>query len=195
MATILLMRRAGNDIVTDAFGDTTVDGGLGNDSILLGNGAGNVSGGAGSDYIRTGYQSDSISGGAGNDVIDADFGALLLFGNDTVDGGKGDDLMMAGLGVDIFVFRPADGNDTIGKFDAASVVQSASGFSSGANAADFTVGVDVINLAGFTDVTAANVLSFLSADGISAVFETEGTQITLVNVDQTTLSVDDFLFT
>jgi VCBS repeat-containing protein len=186
---------AGNDIVTDAFGDTTVDGGLGNDSILLGNGAGNVSGGAGSDYIRTGYQSDSISGGAGNDVIDADFGALLLFGNDTVDGGKGDDLMMAGLGVDIFVFRPADGNDTIGKFDAASVVQSASGFSSGANAADFTVGVDVINLAGFTDVTAANVLSFLSADGISAVFETEGTQITLVNVDQTTLSVDDFLFT
>jgi Ca2+-binding RTX toxin-like protein len=68
-----------------------------------------ILGRAGNDTINAGFGNDYLSGGAGNDT---------LFGNgdnDILAGGSGDDFLLGGLGLDTYVFRPGDGNDTIQK--------------------------------------------------------------------------------
>jgi Ca2+-binding RTX toxin-like protein len=81
-------------------GAETLNGTIDTDVIL---------GRAGNDTINAGFGNDYLSGGAGNDT---------LFGNgdnDILAGGSGDDLLLGGLGLDTYVFRPGDGNDTIQK--------------------------------------------------------------------------------
>ena len=185
----------GDDTIVDGLGNDTVDGGNDNDSILLLTGENSVQGGDGNDYIRTGYKTDDIQGNAGNDIISADSGAFFLFGNDTVDGGAGDDLMQAGAGADTFVFRPNEGNNTIGAFDEGNVdFDDTTGyFYIGSLSAEFETGIDKIRLEGFS-LDASTVLGVINDTGAGAVFDAEGTRITFYNVTEAQLSVDDFIF-
>ena len=175
---------AGNDTIYDYLGDDTIDAGDGNDSVTLLTGSNSVDGGAGSDLITGGIGTDDLSGGEGDDVIKGDAGSGLYGGADTIDGGVGDDTMMGGLGADVFVFATNDGVDTIGSFNTADVVFDAvTGYSVAVTGADFEVGIDQIQLNGFTGVDASNVMSFVSAGVDGAVFDAEGTTITLYDVD------------
>ena len=54
---------------------------------------------------------DTISGGGGNDAINAGTG------NDTVSGGPDNDAITPGGGLDVVVFAPGDGSDTVAGFD------------------------------------------------------------------------------
>lgn len=189
---------AGNDTIVDGLGNDTVDGGDDNDNILLFTGENSVDGGTGSDFIRTGYKSDMIEGGAGNDVISADSGALFVFGNDTVDGGTGDDIMQAGAGIDTFVFRPNDGDDTIARFDedlALASFDATTGYTASPNGSDFEVGIDKIVLQGFTGLDATTIFTSINDTGNGAMFDNgEGTAILFFNVFAAELSETDFIF-
>ena len=188
----------GNDTIIDGLGNDTVDGGDDNDNILLLTGENTVDGGTGSDFIRTGYKSDMIEGGAGNDVISADSGALFVFGNDTVDGGTGDDIMQAGAGIDTFVFRPNDGDDTIARFDedlALASFDATTGYTASPNGSDFEVGIDKIELQGFTGLDATTIFASINDTGNGAMFDNgEGTTILFFNVFAAELSETDFIF-
>jgi len=189
---------AGNDTVVDGLGNDTVDGGDDNDNILLLTGENSVDGGSGSDFIRTGYKSDMIEGGAGNDVISADSGALFVFGNDTVDGGTGDDIMQAGAGIDTFVFRPNDGDDTIARFDedlALASFDAATGYTGIPNGSGFEAGIDKIALDGFTGLNATTIFASINDTSDGALFDNgEGTTILFFNVFEAQLSETDFIF-
>jgi len=189
---------AGNDTVVDGLGNDEVSGGDDNDNILLLTGENTVEGGDGSDFIRTGYKDDMIEGDAGNDVISADSGAFFLFGNDTVDGGTGDDIMQAGAGIDTFVFRPNDGNDTIAAFDEQLALASfdpTTGFAASPNGTDFEVGIDKVMLNGFTGLDGTTLFSSITDTGNGALFDNgEGTTILFFNVFEAELSETDFIF-
>lgn len=191
----------GNDIVLDALGDDTVNGEGGNDQITLLSGNNIVKGGDDSDYIVTGFQNDIIYGDAGNDVIKAEGNGSFLFGNNQITGGTGNDTMMGGAGIDTFIFNPSDGDDVIGNIiDVTGDITN--GFGAVVSGASFQVGIDFIQLAGFSDETRSAVISALGdtenatlyADGISTVFEAQGTMITLEGIRLATLEESDFIF-
>lgn len=186
----------GNDTIFDALGNDTVDGGEGHDRVNLLSGNNSVTGGEGSDFIKTGFQQDTIDGGAGDDVIAADAGAVFLFGNDRITGGTGNDLMSGGSGIDTFVFRPNDGVDTIAQFNVSAVTfDSNTGFAGAPRASDFQVGIDKIELSGFANVNASNVMDFINDPGANgARFVAEGTTINFHNVLTSALDSDDFIF-
>lgn len=120
---------ATNDVVI-AFG-TRIEhatGGSGNDEIF-GNGARNtLVGKAGDDLISGKGGNDKLSGGRGEDVLRGDNGRDIMRGgagndeirggkgNDTLYGQKGDDILFGNAGKDRFVFKNADGADTIRDF-------------------------------------------------------------------------------
>ncbi|HEX8521346.1 MAG TPA: hypothetical protein VF669_03755 [Tepidisphaeraceae bacterium] len=100
----------GNDTITAAGGDATIEGELGNDKIFCGDGNYRASGGWGRDYVTTGagrdlVEGETVSSGAGNDTIhgggasdsiNAGSGNDIIYtgdGNDTVHGGTGNDLI------------------------------------------------------------------------------------------------------
>lgn len=185
----------GDDTVIDGLGNNTANGGEGADKIIVFSGLNTLLGDEGNDLIVGGFQSDSLSGGADNDLLRGDASDGPLGGSDRLNGGTGDDLLMGGLGADTFVFRPNEGFDTIGAFDLADVTySSATGYTASASGPDFVSGLDTIELVGFTGISAANVLAFVSDSGSGAVFSAQSTSITFADVPLADLSADDFIF-
>ena len=186
---------AGKDKISDGLGNNTVTGGDGADVILIRAGVNDISGGADADILLGGNQADTIDGGSGNDIIRGEASNGLLAGSDRIIGGTGDDIMMGGRGSDTFVFTTDDGNDEIGEFAAADITTDFSGPSVMTTGADFTSGLDKIELSGFTAIDADSVLDAVTDndDGV-AVFASEGTEITFAGLAAADLSANDFVF-
>lgn len=185
----------GDDLILDGLGQTTASGDEGDDFVIALSGDALLTGGADNDILVGGADNDLLRGEAGNDVLRGDAGRGLLFGDDLLDGGEGDDLLMGGRGEDQFIFRPGEGADVIGSFVAGDLAPGAIA-DVVATGADFRSGVDQIVLSGFVDVTAENVLSFLSEDMESghAVFAAEDTSITFFGVTSDQILAEDFVF-
>jgi hypothetical protein len=100
----------GNDIIVGTPAADNIFGGPGNDDITAGGGIDHVYGGTGNDRLIGGADADFVYGEEGNDI----FGDFLVGGvpNGVSDDG-GADHFDGGLGSDIFVWEPGDGNDTI----------------------------------------------------------------------------------
>ena len=185
----------GDDVIIDGLGNDQITGGAGSDSITVLSGNNTVSGGVGSDFLIGGFQTDNLDGGAGADVIIGDGAGGFLSGSDRITGGTGDDMMMGSGGADTFVFAINDGADTIAAFNAADVVFSAAtGYSATPTGADFTSGIDHIELVGFAGIDATNVMGSVTTGADGAVFSASGTSITFFGVDVADLSADDFIF-
>lgn len=185
----------GNDVIVDGLGNNQITGGAGSDSIMVLSGNNAVSGGLGSDYLAGGFQADTLDGGAGNDVIMGDAAGGFLSGSDRITGGTGNDIMMGGGGADTFVFTTNDGADIISAFNAADVVHDPlTGYSATPTGADFTSGIDHIELVGFAGIDASNVMTSITSGADGAVFSASGTSITFFGVDVADLSANDFIF-
>ncbi len=186
---------AGDDSIRDALGADVLDGGADNDQVILFSGTNGAYGGAGNDFIIGGVQSDVLIGDAGNDIIRGDVGSGAFGGKDIIDGGADNDIMMGGVGADVFIFGANDGSDVIAKFDVADVAfDVTNGYSVNPSGADFEVGIDHLQLEGFSAVNTTNVMSFVSDGASGAVFSAEGTDITLYGVDAAYLTTDVFVF-
>lgn len=190
-----LLGESGNDNIFDGLGDDIVLAGADHDSAILLSGINQIEGGTGNDILVGGIQGDVLLGGEGNDLIKGDVGSGTFGGADTITGGTGDDIMMGGVGADVFVFNPNDGRDTIAGGNGSDVnFDPVTGYSLNAMYQDFEVGIDHIQLEGFSSVNSSNVMSFVSSTAQGAVFTAEGTDITIYGVDAASLTVDDFLF-
>jgi Ca2+-binding RTX toxin-like protein len=87
-------------------------GGNRNDKLIGGDGDDRMFGDQGNDLLRGGSQNDMLHGGAGDDILVG--GA----GFDTLEGGSGNDTMTGAFNADLFIFKDANGADTISDFDA-----------------------------------------------------------------------------
>lgn len=181
----------GADTVVDGMGNNRLSGDGGDDAIMSLSGIGRLTGGGDSDKLIGGFQADHLDGGTGNDVLRGDAGRLG--GSDTLIGGTGNDIMMGGAGADTFVFKPNDGQDTIARFDVGNITY-ANGYSVAPEGADFTPGIDTVQLTGFSTAVTGNVMSHVQDGPNGAVFSAEGTSITFYGVDASLLSADDFIF-
>ncbi len=180
----------GDDVVFDFSGDNTLDGGDGNDTLMAGIGRNDLSGGAGNDLLLGGTGSDTMNGGSGSDVIVGDPVAVGLGGNDRIDGGADFDLLMGGAGADVFVFTATGGNDTIARLD----IDYRNPLSSTVIGADFTPGLDRIELGAGTFADATALFDAIETVGGSAVITLGGTTMTIFGVTEAELSADDFIF-
>ncbi len=180
----------GDDVVFDFLGDNTLDGGAGMDVLVGGIGRNDLSGGTGNDLLLGGTGGDTLSGGSGLDVIIGDPDGFALGGNDRIDGGLGSDLMMGGPGADVFVFANTGGDDLIARLD----IDYRDPLASTAVGADFTPGLDKIELAPGTFVEAAALFEAIETVSGSAVITLGGTTMTLFGVTEADLSSDDFIF-
>lgn len=181
---------AGNDSLRDSFGNDRHVAGAGSDVIRDFAGQNTIDGGEDGDVIVGGYGADRAIGGAGNDALLSDwYASNFLFGNDVLDGGAGNDRMMGGLGQDVFVFRPNEGNDTIGRLSLGSndVVTSLSG-------ADFLIGSDRLDVRAFGFGNAGEALDALRGSGGDTIFELSGTRVVIRDVDVADFTADEFLW-
>ena len=171
-------------------------GGVGTDIYVALAGENTLDGAAGDDLLVGGFQDDTLAGGAGNDVLLGDLEGAIFGGDDQLFGGAGDDMLTGGKGADIFGFAANEGNDTIATFALLFEDDSGTDFHATPTAADFEVGVDKIQLSGFTTLEEGNVLTSgavtQTADG--ALFAAEGTSVLLYGVARDTLSENDFIF-
>jgi YD repeat-containing protein len=128
-----------DETITAVSGGDTIRGFEGDDTIQGGPGDDLVHGGAGADLLYGGQGNDTIFGDQGHDLISGNRGADLIYGssddsvlyggkggdtihagagNDQLSGDLGDDVLYGGGGADRFLFKPGDGHDSIGDFDA-----------------------------------------------------------------------------
>ncbi|WP_430230772.1 calcium-binding protein, partial [Nitrosomonas communis] len=107
-----LQGTSGADNLTGFASNDTIDGLEGNDSL---NGA------AGNDTLLGGAGNDILSGSDGNDVLEGSDGSDMLYGgagDDTLRGGSGsNDSLTGDAGNDTYLFKIADGKDTINNYD------------------------------------------------------------------------------
>ena len=127
-------------------------------------------GGSSADTLLTGAGDDVLGGKAGDDILNGGGG------NDKLIGGDGDDQLSGGLGNDTFVFEDNWGKDVV---------------------TDFEDGFDRLDLRGNTAVTGFDDLSVVQ-DGADTVISiddvVDGDTITLIGVNQSLLTSDDFYF-
>ena len=107
------------------------------DDVVLGNPANNrlYGGYAGDDLLFGNDGNDQLWGLSGDDVLRGDNG------NDKLMGGLGSDLLIGGLGNDTFVFSPIDGDYED-------------------HVADFTSGIDKIDLNAFSNIRSVTDLDY-----------------------------------
>ena len=110
--------------------------------ILSDPGPNRVAAGDGLDVILTSAGDDIIDGGMGDDTLNGGAGADILIG------GGGDDLMTGGEGADLFVIDAADFETSTGDIIT-----------------DFEVGLDRLELSGFTGMPDAESLNINIAPG------------------------------
>lgn len=103
--SVLMLGRAGDDVLASNAGNDTLNGGSGDDYLW---------GGSGNDYLNGWTENDRVSGGDGNDTL------LGGAGSDLVEGGAGNDAVAGGAGADFLV--GGSGNDTLqGGLESGSV--------------------------------------------------------------------------
>lgn len=187
----------GNDLIRAGSGTNLSFGGSGDDTILHQAGRNVAYGNEGSDVIVGGIQSDILFGGNGTDFLSGDPHGSRLFGSDLLIGGKGSDLLSGGRGSDTFLFRPGDGEDVIGKVASLSPASFRSSDFSGISSratVDFDIGLDKVQLIGFSNLSTTNVLSHLSDTGDGALFSHQGTTILFAGIAKKALTTSDFWF-
>lgn len=196
----------GTPFIAGGPGDDRITGGAGADTIYgrdasdgpagdPDDGADQLSGGGGVDSITGGYGTDVLHGNEGNDVLCGNQNSDVIFGdqgddkiwggknndtlygnddNDTLNGNLGDDVLNGGSGFDIFVFTPDFAHDVI---------------------EDFKPEDDTLMFRPGTFSDYATLLSHLSQEGADAVIRLSDTDfITMVGVDASTLTINDFIF-
>ena len=179
---------AGNDLVLDAFGNDQIAGGAGNDILRDFSGTNTLNGGDGDDKIVGGFGNDVLIGGSGSDYLIGDgYAQNLFFGSDRIDGGTGNDFLSGGHGADVFVFRPGDGNDVIGRFTVRDI-----GTVGQLSGPDFEPGIDLVDIRAFGLTSAAEVTSSLRQVGASTIFERGSDSILFRDVVLSELSSDEF---
>ena len=204
---------AGDDLIINALGDDTINGGEGADTgvALSGNNtfeeADELT--AEDDYeiddtYIGGFGADSFFAGGGNDIIVGEKSGSKFGSGDNITGGTGDDILQGGLGADVFEFRSGDGNDTIAEVDLSSLQTANLIFEVGLNGPDFQVGVDKIKLSGFDFADSEQFFAELEDPDSGISLETNDLgdtvltlgddSITLVGIDHTSLTQDDFIF-
>ncbi|HEX8666087.1 MAG TPA: cadherin domain-containing protein [Beijerinckiaceae bacterium] len=214
----LVFGNDGNDTVLGDAGNDYLNGGLGDDLVMGGDGNDTVLGDAGNDYLHGGDGDDLIGGSEGDDILIGDTGNDYMnggIGNDIIGGGPGNDTLLGEAGNDYL--SGSDGNDIIGGDEGNDTIFAGSGsdylvggsgddhfifdgaFQSSV-VVDFTPGPgvsghDVIQFGpgvftGFDDMMAHAIQSstsvLITTDG--------GAALTLVNVQKTSLTADDFAF-
>lgn len=185
---------SGDDMITGNLAGNTLTGNAGRDQLLGLSGENTLIGGAGGNFLLGGIQDDVLEGGSGDDVMIADHNASILFGEDRLVAGGGTDILSGGAGRDVFVFANSNGTNTIAAFAQSDVVQTASGYSANGLSQDFEIGVDTVELEGFSGLTAANLTSSINQVGADTVFSHSGTTILFVGIAQTDLTSDHFTF-
>lgn len=133
-----------------------------NIDTIGGGGISYVDGGNGNDTLIASDVGMQLRGGSGNDTLVGGAGI------DRLEGGAGNDDLTGGAGADTFVFAKNTGLDTI---------------------QDFELGVDTIEIKGVKNF---NDLQIINQGGNALITINNNTTITLVNVDHTLLTVDDF---
>ena len=152
------------------------------DHINAGGSSDFVFGQGGDDVANAGSGNDFVFGGTGNDTLRGDAGRDVIFGedgNDILDGGEGNDQLFGGEGNDTFVFQQGDGRDLA--FD----------FKSGAGSDD-VIQLDVAAFADFNALMASGAVS--NSQIGTEIGYADGSSITLIGVNKSTLTVDDFRF-
>jgi Ca2+-binding RTX toxin-like protein len=205
----LILGGEGNDAIIGREGADTLYGEAGNDTLLGGVEDDFLSGGAGADIIGGGAGNDAadysasgagvsvnlatgvgLGGDAQGDVLvsienligsafDDTFVGKANFWDNVFDAGAGNDTITGGLGADTFVFRLAEGSDTITDF--------AAGAASG----------DAVLLANFGAAfdSFAEVIAAAAQVGADTIINFGGGQtLTLQNVTLGNLNAGDFLF-
>jgi len=146
-----------------------------------------VEGGAGNDQLFGGVGRDYLSGGPGDDVLVGDVSSNM-FGNDVLYGGAGDDILIGGGGSDSFVFRPSEGNDTIG--DPTQKV------SAGYDPAvpEFSVELDELVIEGFGYESTEEILARTTVSQEGLLFADQGTSVLMLGLDADSLNEIDIIF-
>lgn len=185
---------SGNDNIIGNVGSNTLRGNAGQDRLLGLSGTNQIEGGDGSNFLLGGFQNDTITGGSGRDVIIADHLAGVIFGQDRIIGGAGNDIMSGGAGRDTFVFAPSQGTNTIADFAFSGVRLAGTTYVTGSLSQDFEIGIDRIELDGFSGLNASNIQSALSSVGGGAQFSRSGTTILFEDIALGDLTSDHFSF-
>lgn len=163
-----LLGQDGNDFLMDTRGDNDISGGNGNDTIVGGGGALDAEGNSGDDVLIGGIGNDTLNGGAGNDTLRGDPSGSFISGNDILIAGSGNDVLEGGGGADTFVFSQDNGANRI---------------------LDFEVGVDIIDLQGFSVAQGA-----LANSGGNTTFTYNQNGVDFsITVDDAILSASDFI--
>ncbi len=179
-----LLGQGGDDLLVGEAGFDRLFGGTGNDFLDGGDGSDGMFGQQGNDTLIGGNDNDRMNGGPGNDSIDGGAGNDQLFGGagfDTIVGGAGDDVMAGNFNADLFVFSDINefGNDTITDFAAENQFERI----------DLR---DVLAITSFEDL----MMNHLGLNGDDLVINvSDGSSITLQNLNVEELDASDFLFT
>ncbi|MDE4063695.1 calcium-binding protein [Phaeobacter gallaeciensis] len=145
----------GRDILKGQTGNDDLNGGAGRDKLFGGRGSDTLSGAGGKDKLNGGGGSDTLSGGQKRDILI---------------GGKGADVLTGGAGADCFIFKGADGNDSI---------------------TDFQDGLDIILIKSGASSFAELEISRLGSDTI---IDFSSVTITLNDISPTDITASDFIF-
>ena len=185
----------GNDYLTGGFaGDDQLYGFAGDDTLIGHYGDDQLYGGAGDDYLLGGPDNDNLYGNAGHDFLGGDAG------DDQLDGGEGNDWLVGredadtltgGAGTDIFTFHRGDSlgsGDVITDFTVA-----------GANRDALAFGTFNIDHARDLESQGLTLSGLMDADGDGATDDRkitlpDGGTITLLNLGNEALAIDDFTF-
>ncbi|MGI9425501.1 MAG: right-handed parallel beta-helix repeat-containing protein [Hyphomicrobiaceae bacterium] len=155
-----------DDKIYGSKGSDILFGGDGADLIKGRSGQDDLNGGNGNDKLRGNGASDRLDGGSGNDDLRGGGG------NDVLIGGAGNDTLVGGSGSDVFQFFGNWGVDRI---------------------TDFRAGQDTLAFYPSAGPTSIADLS-ISDQGGNTVVEYGDQQITLTNLQSSSLSSDDFVF-
>lgn len=185
---------SGNDKITGNISGNLLSGGGGADKLMGLSGTNDLQGGTGSNFLIGGFQDDTLTGGSGQDVILADHLASVIFGEDRLVGGRGNDVLSGGSGRDTFVFSTSDGSDRIAAFDFGSVRLTGNTYAASGFSADFEIGIDTVELVGFSGLNSGNVQNSLSQTASGAQFSASGTTILFEDIALGDLTSDHFTF-
>ncbi len=196
---------AGNDLLDGDEGNDKLYGGTGDDRLYGGAGDDRLEGRAGNDKLYGGTGDDRLYGGTGDDRLWGAEGDDQLYGgagdgddtlvggngDDRLEGGAGADTLTGGAGTDIFRFNRGDslGNgDVITDFTVA-----------GANRDALDLRAFNIDLTRDLKSQGLTLSDLMDADGDGATDDRkitlpDGGTITLLNLGDVALAIDDFTF-
>jgi len=164
---------AGNDSISTGSGNDTVDGGAGNDTITGGTGENYLVGGADNDVITGGVAADTIDGGTGADTITLGTAASIV---DVVRWYESDSVAASAI-YDVSVSTTVAVTNGSNAFAAGDIITFANGVDT---ISGFEVGVDVLNVAGFSGFSTTSNPTALIGATITALaentaYQTKGT--------------------